>query len=74
MTSRDAGELPASPSGSKRRGWPWLEIAFVVLVSLAVCLWWLTRPVGPLRPTVSKETTFLTTPIKADGFVDYLAR
>ena len=53
-----------------RKRWFWLA----TILTLAVCgyaVWRLTRPVYTLR--ISRETTYLTGPLRANGTVDYVA-
>jgi hypothetical protein len=57
-----------------------LATAFVVVLALAgifcvwrVCTLFMGLPSGPAKITVSKETTYVTGPLRPDGSVDFLA-
>ena len=59
-------------TGAPRRRW-WQDLrwitAGIVVVLLAMIVWGLFGPEPPI--TVSRETTFLTEPLAADGLPDY---
>jgi hypothetical protein len=57
-----------------------LTVPFVVILIAAavLCVWWMLTlfmsiPSGPRTITVSKETTYVTGPLRPDGSVDFLA-
>jgi hypothetical protein len=59
-------------NASKPRRKKWMIIAAIGVLLVGVLAWWF-RPLAPVKPKISKETTYFTEPVRDDGTIDYLA-
>ena len=48
-----------------------LRASIFVAIALLVQAWRISRPFKPLPATIAVDTTFVTGPLDADGYVDY---